>query len=75
MGNEGEPLFSEATLDGACPKCGGHQFRKAPVHAGKAAVGRSRPDRLGGIIGVALAAKKAAEHVECVTCGMRFRKG
>lgn len=66
------PLFSEAAVDGACPKCRGQQFRSG--NAGGAALGGFL---VAGAVGavIAAAASGSDENVECVTCGERFRKG
>src|SRR5262249_54840088 len=64
------PLFSEAALDGACPKCGGRQFRS---HAGISALGGFL---VAGVVGaVVAAAANSNEGIECLTCGERFSKG
>lgn len=68
------PLFSEAAAGGVCPRCGGHQFKRAAVRHGRAAAGIGQGG-VGGIIGIMLAARRSGEHVECATCGMTFRKG
>jgi hypothetical protein len=64
------PLFSEAAVDGACPKCRGRQFRS---HEGVSALGAFL---VGGVVGaVVAAAANSNEGIECLTCGERFSKG
>jgi hypothetical protein len=55
------PLFTEAAIDGRCPKCHGTQFRR-PLFS------EWSGDRIFAFV-------QARKRVECVTCGMRFRKG
>jgi hypothetical protein len=69
----GEQYFSQAAVDGACPKCGGRQFQQPADHKKK---GR----QIGGwgipaLIGTAMAKADNATKVECVTCGQQFLKG
>ena len=64
------PLFSEASVDGACPKCRGRQFRS---HTGISALGGFL---VAGVVGaVVAAAANSNEGIECLTCGERFSKG
>lgn len=58
------PLFTEVARDGKCPSCQGTQFRRPLATGGAALFGA-------GILAVA----DAAALVDCVTCGMRFRRG
>src|SRR5262249_19249678 len=52
------PLFSEAAIGGACPKCHGTQFQVPREEAG-----------------TAFPKGQSAKYVECLTCGLLFRKG
>jgi hypothetical protein len=62
------PLFSEAAVDGHCPKCGGASFESGRTNAAGAFL-------VGGIAGIAAAHSLADREVRCVTCGTEFRKG
>jgi ribosomal protein L40E len=70
------PRFSEATVDGRCPKCHGNLFTApdlaAPLTVGGFMVGGAAAAAVGA---VAAAAMSPSDLILCVTCGARFRRG
>jgi hypothetical protein len=66
------PLFSTVAVDGACPKCGGRQFRSDErFYTG---VAEFLTLLLAGSIGAQVDPDEFLERIKCVTCGELFRR-
>jgi Zn finger protein HypA/HybF involved in hydrogenase expression len=69
------PLFSQAAVDGHCPRCKGSSFTVPNATGVLAAGGYALGGVAGAVVGAAIGAATADTIVVCVTCGARYRRG
>lgn len=68
------PLFSEAVINGACPRCHGMSFSKQTSTGRFATRGLVLGGPAGAVVGAAIGAAMPSDFVSCDACGATFRR-